>query len=63
MSQNDQWPEFSAKDSLLETLVKLSRFYGGDPSFVLAGGGNTSVKTDDVLYVKASGCALACVTE
>jgi len=63
MSQENRWPEFSAKDNPLETLVKLSRFYGGDPSFVLAGGGNTSVKTDDVLYVKASGCALACVTE
>ncbi len=44
-------------------LIKLSRFYGGDPSFVLAGGGNTSVKVDDRLFVKASGTALADVAE
>jgi rhamnose utilization protein RhaD (predicted bifunctional aldolase and dehydrogenase)/NAD(P)-dependent dehydrogenase (short-subunit alcohol dehydrogenase family) len=44
---------------LLEALVKLSHFYGSDPELVLAGGGNTSVKFDDRLLVKASGTALA----
>jgi rhamnose utilization protein RhaD (predicted bifunctional aldolase and dehydrogenase)/NAD(P)-dependent dehydrogenase (short-subunit alcohol dehydrogenase family) len=43
----------------LEVLIELSRRYGGDPAFVLAGGGNTSVKVGDVLHVKASGTALA----
>jgi len=43
-------------------IVKLSRFYGSDPSIVLAGGGNTSCKIGDVLYVKGSGTALATMT-
>ena len=42
----------------LETIVRLSRLYGG-PEFVLAGGGNTSVKVGRRLFIKASGYALA----
>ncbi len=40
-----------------------SQRYGGDDRFVLLGGGNTSYKKDGVLYVKASGSALATITE
>jgi len=40
-----------------------SRFYGSNKSFVIAGGGNTSYKTEDKLWVKASGFALATITE
>ena len=43
-------------------ITKLSRFYGSDPSIVLAGGGNTSCKVGDRLYVKASGTSLATMT-
>jgi len=43
----------------LEALIELSRFYGGNPEYVLAGGGNTSWKDDGVLYVKGSGFSLA----
>jgi rhamnose utilization protein RhaD (predicted bifunctional aldolase and dehydrogenase) len=43
----------------VETLAELSRFYGGDPEYVLAGGGNTSWKEKDTLYIKASGSSLA----
>lgn len=43
----------------LEKLADLSTEYGKDELFVLAGGGNTSVKCDEVLYVKASGESLA----
>ena len=39
----------------LDQLAHLSRYYGSDPEFVLAGGGNTSVKRGKTLYVKASG--------
>jgi rhamnose utilization protein RhaD (predicted bifunctional aldolase and dehydrogenase)/NAD(P)-dependent dehydrogenase (short-subunit alcohol dehydrogenase family) len=53
------WPEFNSTDSELEVISKLSRFYGSDPSIVLAGGGNTSCKVGDKLYVKASGTSLA----
>jgi len=56
-----EWPTFEASDSDLDKLVKLSRYYGGDPAFVLAGGGNTSMKTPDRLFVKASGHALATI--
>ncbi|TVQ38295.1 MAG: class II aldolase [Spirochaetaceae bacterium] len=47
----------------LEQLVDLSRFYGANPQWVLAGGGNTSVKQNDTLYVKASGTTLADASE
>ena len=39
----------------LSTLVKMSNTYGSNPAYVLAGGGNTSVKDDTTLYVKGSG--------
>jgi rhamnose utilization protein RhaD (predicted bifunctional aldolase and dehydrogenase)/NAD(P)-dependent dehydrogenase (short-subunit alcohol dehydrogenase family) len=54
-------PTFTPTDSPMDILVKLSRYYGGDPDFVVAGGGNTSMKTEDVLHVKASGVALASI--
>lgn len=43
---------------LIAPLVALSRRYGADPAWVLAGGGNTSFKTAETLFVKASGFAL-----
>ena len=45
----------------LETLVHFSNAYGADPAFVLAGGGNTSYKTADTLYIKGSGTSLATI--
>ena len=36
----------------LSILVKMSNTYGSNPAYVLAGGGNTSVKDDTTLYVK-----------
>lgn len=47
----------------LETLVEFSHKYGADRDFVLAGGGNTSYKTDDLLYIKGSGTSLATIEE
>jgi NAD(P)-dependent dehydrogenase (short-subunit alcohol dehydrogenase family)/rhamnose utilization protein RhaD (predicted bifunctional aldolase and dehydrogenase) len=47
----------------LGVLCELSRFYGSNKSFVIAGGGNTSYKTEDKLWVKASGFALSSITE
>ena len=37
----------------LSTLVKMSNTYGSNPAYVLAGGGNTSVKDDTTLYVRS----------
>lgn len=47
----------------LSKLVDISRFYGSQKEFVVAGGGNTSFKTADYLWVKASGFALASISE
>ncbi|MBE6952900.1 MAG: SDR family NAD(P)-dependent oxidoreductase [Ruminococcaceae bacterium] len=46
----------------LTDIIALSNFYGSDPDYVLAGGGNTSVKEQGVLYVKASGTRLGDIT-
>lgn len=62
MTTTSEWPTFLSSDDPLDVIVKLSRFYGSDPSIVLAGGGNTSCKIDDLLYVKGSGTALATMT-
>jgi len=43
----------------LEILSELSQRYGKDPRYVLLGGGNTSWKSADTLYIKPSGVALA----
>lgn len=47
----------------LEELIKISQKYGADSRYVIAGGGNTSYKNAEKLWVKASGCALATITE
>ncbi|MBR7104549.1 MAG: SDR family NAD(P)-dependent oxidoreductase [Lentisphaeria bacterium] len=47
----------------LEKITELSRRYGADPAYVLAGGGNTSCKDEKFLYVKPSGVTLAAITE
>jgi len=45
----------------LDRLIEVSRRYGADSAYVLFGGGNTSVKEDGVLSVKASGHALGTI--
>jgi rhamnose utilization protein RhaD (predicted bifunctional aldolase and dehydrogenase) len=45
----------------IQELVSLSRLYGANPDFVIAGGGNTSFKDSDYLYIKASGTSLATI--
>jgi rhamnose utilization protein RhaD (predicted bifunctional aldolase and dehydrogenase) len=45
----------------LDDLVTLSRRFGSDPDWVLAGGGNTSFKDARSLYVKASGSSLGTI--
>ena len=43
----------------IEALAEISRFYGANPDYVIAGGGNTSFKDDQTLYIKGSGTFLA----
>ena len=47
----------------LGVLCEISQFYGKNNEMVIAGGGNTSYKTKDQLWVKASGFSLATITE
>lgn len=47
--------------SELTLLQNMSNRYGADPDYVLAGGGNTSYKTEDVLYIKGSGTSLSTI--
>ena len=47
----------------LKELVAFSNRYGGNNEFVIAGGGNTSCKNGEYLYIKGSGCSLADIDE
>lgn len=47
----------------LKKLIDISRHYGCDSRYVIAGGGNTSYKNEGKLWVKASGYALATIVE
>jgi rhamnose utilization protein RhaD (predicted bifunctional aldolase and dehydrogenase) len=49
--------------SELAELVKISQAYGSNPDYVIAGGGNTSFKNEEFLWIKASGTSLATITE
>ncbi len=40
-------------------LIQLANQFGADPEYVRAGGGNASVKENDLLHIKASGTTLA----
>ena len=44
-------------------LIEVTRRYGGNPDYVLAGGGNTSLKEGGVMYVKASGTTMGEIDE
>jgi len=50
-------------DNNLSPLIRLSRLFGSDPSFVIAGGGNTSYKNEEMIWIKASGISLATIDE
>ena len=45
----------------LQNVARLSNLFGADADYVILGGGNTSVKNEDSLYIKPSGVALATI--
>jgi len=47
----------------IDDLIEISQYYGKNKAFVIAGGGNTSFKTKDKIWVKASGYALSDIKE
>lgn len=52
----------SENSKQIEDLIEISRLYGADKRFVIAGGGNTSYKNAETMWVKASGSPLATIT-
>ncbi len=47
----------------INELVEISRFYGNNKEYVIAGGGNTSFKDGQTIWIKASGQPLARLDE
>lgn len=50
-----------SNNAALNALSAMSQKYGSDRKYVLAGGGNTSYKSNEILYIKGSGTALATI--
>jgi len=47
----------------IQELIEISQFYGKQKDYVIAGGGNTSYKDENHIYIKASGHSLATIGE
>jgi rhamnose utilization protein RhaD (predicted bifunctional aldolase and dehydrogenase) len=47
----------------LQDLIEISKYYGANKNYTLAGGGNTSFKNDEFIWIKASGATLATIDE
>ncbi len=47
----------------VKDLIEISHFYGNNPEYIIAGGGNTSFKNEEKLWIKASGSSLAVIEE
>jgi rhamnose utilization protein RhaD (predicted bifunctional aldolase and dehydrogenase) len=49
--------------SQIVDLIQISRFYGNNKDYIISGGGNTSFKDNQTLYIKASGISLATIEQ
>jgi NAD(P)-dependent dehydrogenase (short-subunit alcohol dehydrogenase family)/rhamnose utilization protein RhaD (predicted bifunctional aldolase and dehydrogenase) len=47
----------------ISDLIEISKYYGSNKEYVIAGGGNTSFKDAETIWIKASGQALSGLTE
>lgn len=47
----------------ISDLIEISRYYGKNKDFVVAGGGNTSFKDENTIWIKASGRSLSELSE
>jgi len=47
----------------IKELLEISRFYGSNKEYVIAGGGNTSFKDEQTIWIKASGKSLSDLDE
>ncbi len=57
-------PSFGGgRGEAISQLISISRYYGNQKDYVIAGGGNTSYKDENHLYIKASGHSLGTIGE
>ncbi|MDP2335442.1 MAG: SDR family NAD(P)-dependent oxidoreductase [Bacteroidota bacterium] len=56
-------PPLEGVGEALQELIEVSQHYGRQKDFVIAGGGNTSYKDENHIYIKASGFSLATIGE
>jgi NAD(P)-dependent dehydrogenase (short-subunit alcohol dehydrogenase family)/rhamnose utilization protein RhaD (predicted bifunctional aldolase and dehydrogenase) len=47
----------------IKDLIEISKYYGNNKDYVIAGGGNTSFKDEETIWIKASGHSLADMAE
>lgn len=47
----------------IKELIEVSQYYGKNKAYVIAGGGNTSYKNDELIWIKASGSGLDTIDE
>ena len=47
----------------INELIEVSKYYGNNKEFVIAGGGNSSFKEEQTIWIKASGQSLADMSE
>ncbi len=47
----------------MQQLINISHKYGQDPDYVIAGGGNTSYKDEEKMWIKASGVSMSDIDE
>ena len=45
----------------IDDLIEISRRYGSNKDYVIAGGGNTSYKNSEYIWIKGSGTSLAVI--
>lgn len=48
---------------MLQKLIEISQYYGNNQDYIIAGGGNTSYKDNENLWIKASGVSLKTIDE
>jgi NAD(P)-dependent dehydrogenase (short-subunit alcohol dehydrogenase family)/rhamnose utilization protein RhaD (predicted bifunctional aldolase and dehydrogenase) len=60
---SDMNSEFKTMNRQINDLIEISRYYGQEKDYVIAGGGNTSYKNEKYLWIKASGINLGNISE
>ena len=50
-------------DKKIKELIEISQFYGKNKAYVIAGGGNTSFKNNQHIWIKSSGVSLDTIDE